>query len=647
MTRHRIFLLLLFFPLLAAQSPLSNDADALFAFKTAADAHNKLNYTLRDSVNYCQWRGVKCARGRVVRLVLNSFKLGGTFPPNTLSNLNQLRVLSLPNNSLTGPIPQLAQLVNLKTLFLHHNSFSGNFPVSLVSLHRLIFLDLSHNNLSGSLPVNLTLLDRLYSLRLNWNRFNGSIPPLNQSLLDVFDVSGNNLTGAIPVTPTLSRFSRSSFLFNPNLCGKILNKICRSTSSPFFDSGGEGGDNASPPSPFLQNEQGVILSPPSSKKHNKTGVILGFVIGVLILIAAILSALAYFKNQRRQQVECKSTSFEEVENENVNADSSGRTNAVQVIGSELQVVQKKVGVARREKSGNLIFCDGETPFCSLEQLMRASAELLGRGSIGTTYKAVMDNQLTVTVKRLDAGKTAVTSGEVFERHLEAVGGLRHPNLVPVRAYFQAKQERLIIYDYQPNGSLNNLIHGSRSSRAKPLHWTSCLKIAEDVALGLAYIHQASRLVHGNLKSSNILLGSDFEACLTDYCLSVLAISAPSEDLNSDSCKAPEIRKSSRQATTSSDVYSFGILLLELLTGKPPSQHPYLMPADMANWVRAMREDDGGEDKLLQMLVEVASICSLTSPEQRPTMRQVVKTIQEIKENALIEDTGTEGYIEYI
>lgn len=72
-----------------------------------------------------------------------------------------------------------------------------------------------------------------------------------------------------------------------------------------------------------------------------------------------------------------------------------------------------------------------------------------------------------------------------------------------------------------------------------------------------------------------------------------------------------------------------------------------MPADMANWVRAMREDDGGEDKLLQMLVEVASICSLTSPEQRPTMRQVVKTIQEIKENALIEDTGTEGYIEYI
>lgn len=91
--------------------------------------------------------------------------------------------------------------------------------------------------------------------------------------------------------------------------------------------------------------------------------------------------------------------------------------------------------------------------------MSASAELLGRGTIGTTYKAVMDNQLIVTVKRLDAGKTAITSGEAFEKHLEAVGGLRHPNLVPVRAYFQAKQERLVIYDYQSNGSLFNLIHG--------------------------------------------------------------------------------------------------------------------------------------------------------------------------------------------
>ncbi|KAF2295335.1 hypothetical protein GH714_032598 [Hevea brasiliensis] len=184
--------------------------------------------------------------------------------------------------------------------------------------------------------------------------------------------------------------------------------------------------------------------------------------------------------------------------------------------------------------------------------------------------------------------------------------------------------------------------GSRSTRAKPLHWTSCLKIAEDVAQGLAYIHQASKLVHGNLKSSNILLGADFEACITDYCLAALA-DASTEDPDSTACKAPEIRKSSHRATAKTDVYAFGVLLLELLTGKHPSHHPFLAPADMLDWVRAVREDDGAEDNQLGMLTEVASVCSLTSPEQRPAMWQVLKMIHEIKESAVVEDNTAAGY----
>ncbi|MCD7455006.1 hypothetical protein HAX54_026734 [Datura stramonium] len=278
--------------------------------------------------------------------------------------------------------------------------------------------------------------------------------------------------------------------------------------------------------------------------------------------------------------------------------------------------------------------------------------------------------------------------------MEAVGMLRHPNLVAVRAYFQAKQERLVIYDYQPNGSLFNLIHGIGCSlldhlvassrglfwlysgcliwaptelttdncnvsyrqpnivrfsfrlsltdpygliallppttflfllriwangpwllapvfgiyefkinKGKALHWTPCLKIAEDVAQGLAYIHHASKLTHGNLKSSNVLLGSDFEACLTDYSLIALADISSDDDPDSARYKAPEVRKSARRASPGSDVYAYGILLLELLTGKPPSQHPHLSPPDMPDWVRAMREDDNEEDRWLVMLVD--------------------------------------------
>ncbi|KAK9135890.1 hypothetical protein Syun_015220 [Stephania yunnanensis] len=312
---------------------------------------------------------------------------------------------------------------------------------------------------------------------------------------------------------------------------------------------------------------------------------------------------------------------------------------MRVVGEEdeLGAKVKEMQGIQLAKSGTLVFCGGEAQVYSLDQLMRASAELLGRGSIGSTYKAVLDNQLIVTVKRLDAGKTGVTKREVFERYMESVGCLRHPNLVPLRAFFQAKEERLIIYDYQANGSLFSLVHGSRSARSKPLHWTSCLKIAEDVAQGLAYIHQASRLVHGNLKSSNILLGADFEACLTDYCLTALANSSR-EDTDNCSYAAPETRKGIGQTTPKSDVYSFGVLLLELLTGKPPSQHPFLLPEDLLSWVRSVREVEIGEENRVAMLLELATTCNVTSPEQRPTMWLVLKMIQEIKESVMLEDS---------
>ncbi|KAL2926449.1 hypothetical protein RDABS01_015690 [Bienertia sinuspersici] len=119
---------------------------------------------------------------------------------------------------------------------------------------------------------------------------------------------------------------------------------------------------------------------------------------------------------------------------------------------------KEFARKRRKKSGDLVFCDADYKLYTLEQLMRGSAEMLGRGIMGTTYKAKLDNQFILTVKRIDATKLNGVDGEMFERLMETVGGLRHPNLVPVRAYFQAKEERLIIFDYQANGSVFNLIH---------------------------------------------------------------------------------------------------------------------------------------------------------------------------------------------
>lgn len=136
---------------------------------------------------------------------------------------------------------------------------------------------------------------------------------------------------------------------------------------------------------------------------------------------------------------------------------------------------------------------------------------------------------------------------------------------------------------------------------------------------------------------------DFEACVTDYGLAFFADTCATEDPDNAAYKAPETRKSSRRATSKSDVYAFGVLLLELLTGKHPSQHPFLVPTDLQDWVRAMRDDEGAEDSRLGMLTEVASICSATSPEQRPAMWQVLKMIQEIKESATMENKTYAGY----
>ncbi|GMH14807.1 hypothetical protein Nepgr_016648 [Nepenthes gracilis] len=646
------FLLLWFSSPLSAVSPPPppvdlllppSDAVSLLTFKSKADLDNKLLYALHERFDYCEWQGVKCAQGRVVRFSLQGYGLRGTFSPDSLTRLEQLRVLSLRNNSLFGPIPNLSRLVNLKSLLLGRNFFSGSFPPSVLSLDKLRLIDLAFNNLTGPIPVEINRVDRLNCLNLEFNRFNGSLPPLNQSDLSIFNVSGNNFTGPIPNTSTLTQFQASAFSLNPYLCGEIIDKPCDSPS-PFFKSSSS--NNTSPTtatgSSNSSNSQSVIPSP-SPRKHQRTALILGFSFGTLTLVSSLFLCLFATMRNRRMKAGLEKTIAEgETVRSNQLFDPETITVRLDSQSNELtEKCEKKRSTAAekltREKSGELVFCVGEEKLYTLEHLMRASAEMLGRGIMGATYKAKLDNRMTLTVKRIDGGKFCAVDGDTFERHMEMVGALRHPNLVPVRAYFQAKGERLIIYDYQPNGSVFNLIHGSRSARAKPLHWTSCLKIAEDVAQGLAYIHQASNFIHGNLKSSNVLLGADFEACVTDYCIATLADTSSDNDPDSVRYRAPELRKSRSQATAKSDVYAFGVLLLEVLSGKPPSLHPFLAPPDMPDWVRAMRGEDFSETDRLGMLVEVASVCSLTSPEQRPSMWHVLKMIQKIKSSLMTEN----------
>ncbi|KAJ6768903.1 LEUCINE-RICH REPEAT RECEPTOR-LIKE PROTEIN KINASE PXC1 [Salix koriyanagi] len=423
-----VFLASQFFGKILLQEQVrSGDAEALFTLKSAIDPLNSLSW--QQGIDVCKWQGVKeCKNGRVTKLVVEYQNLSGILDAKILNQLDQLRVLSFKGNSLSGQIPSLSGLVNLKSLFLQTNNFSGNFPDSITGLHRLKVIVLAQNQISGPIPASLLKLSRLYVLYIEDNKFSGAIPPLNQTSLRFFNVSNNQLSGQIPATSSLIRFNTSSFTGNFNLCGVQIQKPCKNLNL---------GPSPSPTSP---------TSKPSSK-HSK--------------IIKIVAGSAGGKD---------GPSVVEVRNKGVagserGGEASGGGGSGSGSGMAGNSGRKQGGLAwEGEGLGSLVFLGaGDQQMCySLEDLLKASAETLGRGTVGSTYKAVLESGFIVTVKRLRDSRYPRL--DEFGRHMELLGRLRHPSLVPLRAYFQAREERLLVYDYFPNGSLFSLLHGGRGKK---------------------------------------------------------------------------------------------------------------------------------------------------------------------------------------
>ncbi|KAK9276854.1 hypothetical protein L1049_006391 [Liquidambar formosana] len=631
-------LILHFSPLQASSNP---DLEALMAFKAASDTSNKLT-TWNVTSDPCTWYGVLCLQNRVSRLVLEDLDLHGSFQP--LTPLTQLRVLSLKRNRLSGPIPDLSNLTSLKLIFLSHNEFSGEFPGSLSSLFKLYRLDLSYNNLSGQIPVTVNRMTHLLTLRLEENRFSGSISGLNLPNLQDFNVSGNHLTGEVP--KSLSGFPASAFVDNPALCGSPMTSCKKLVDDPT-----KPGSDGAIASPFPTKKPAIVASSPSSlpitttpnqpsdNRHAGPGKIspLALIAIILgdVLVLAVISLLLYcyfWRNYARKTRDGKGSQI--LEGEKIVYSSSPYPN--------------QAGFER----GRMVFFEGVKRF-ELEDLLRASAEMLGKGGFGTAYKAVLDDGHVVAVKRL---KEACIGGKrEFEQHMEVLGRLRHPNVVSLKAYYFARDEKLLVYDYMPNGNLFWLLHGNRGPGRTPLDWTTRLKIAAGAARGLAFIHNSCKslgLTHGNIKSTNILLDKAGNARVSDFGLSVF--SSPSTTTTaprSNGYRAPE-SSDGRRPSQKADVYSFGVLLLELLTGKCPSMMDsgpcgpgsgYIGVLDLPRWVQSVvREEWTAEVFDLELmrykdieeemvgLLQIAMACCSPSPDQRPRIGYVMKMIEEIR-----------------
>ncbi|XP_020220420.2 pollen receptor-like kinase 1 [Cajanus cajan] len=581
-------------------SSYASDTDSILKFKDSLEDNNALSSwnasTPPCSDSSANWPYIQCYKGNIWGLKLENMRLKGDIDVHSLEELPFLRTLSLMNNDFEITWPDLNKLVGLKTLYLSNNKFSGEVPSqAFQDMKWLKKIHLSNNQFIGSIPISLSSIPRLMELRLDGNQFTGTIPDFHHQLKS-FSVANNQLEGEIPAI--LSNMPVSSFSGNEGLCGAPLDKC-------------------------------------PTKKKSITSIVVAVVLVILALI--VIGAVILLVLRRRKQMP-------EVPSENPpTSEKKSGSRELSDEGSHRSCVSSRS--SRKVDSMRLSFVRDDREQFDLQELLRASAEILGSGVYSSSYKAALLNGPVMVVKRFKQMNNV--GRQEFQEHMRRIGRLNHPNLLPLVAFYYRKEEKLLVTDYVYNGSLAVRLHGYQALGQPSLDWGSRLKIVKGVAKGLDYLYkEMPRLIapHGHLKSSNVLLSESLDPILTDYGL----VPVINQDLAPDIMviyKSPEYLQHGR-VTKKTDVWGFGILILEILTGNFPAnlQQGRGSELSLANWVNsvvpeewssevfdrdmeATKSSEGQKVKLLK----IALACCETDVDKRCDIKEAVERTLEVKE----------------
>lgn len=571
-----------------------------------------------------------------VRNVGNSCKgVGGLLEFAGIRPERLLQVPTLRSCDFTrlysGPILSLfTKYQTLEYLDLSYNQLRGKIPDEMGEMVALQVLELSHNQLSGEIPSSLGKLKDLGVFDASHNRLQGQIPDSfsNLSFLVQIDLSNNELTGQIPQRGQLSTLPASQFANNPGLCGVPLPE-CKNDQAPAGPASG--------------TERREGKKPSTASWANS--IVLGILISVASICILIVGAVA-MRARRKEAEEAKM----------LNSLQACRAATTWKIDKEKEPLSINVATFQRQLRK-----------LKFSQLIEATdgfsaAALIGCGGFGEVFKATLKDGSSVAIKKLI--RLSCQGDREFMAEMETLGKIKHRNLVPLLGYCKVGEERLLVYEFMEFGSLDEVLHG----RSKPhdrsgLTWETRKKIARGAAKGLCFLHHncIPHIIHRDMKSSNVLLDHEMEARVSDFGMARL-ISALDTHLSVSTLAGtpgyvpPEYYQSFR-CTARGDVYSLGVVLLELLTGKRPTDKDDFGDTNLVGWVK-MKDREGKqmevidpdllaetakvgaenveaeaeEVKEMVRYLEITLLCVDDFPSRRPNMVQVVAMLRDLAPN---------------